>query len=127
MECLESKSQLSIGWKFIYPIIDHKFKYKSLLKPNGEDNVFRYTIHRGKYTYFDTVAQKMEPNGNISVKSDRNNDFVEIQDNYIVIQSIYYPKIIPLISFNDCDIMNKISNKKYISNLNLSKYFPEYK
>eukprot|EP01084_Bolivina_argentea_P121116 214673_1 len=31
MECLESKSQLSICWKFIYPIIDYKFKYKSLL------------------------------------------------------------------------------------------------
>ncbi len=38
---------------FIYPIIDQKFKYKSLLKPNGEDNVFRYTINGGEYNYFD--------------------------------------------------------------------------
>eukprot|EP01084_Bolivina_argentea_P174072 301528_1 len=125
-----SKVELSIKWKFVYPIIDHKFNYVSLIKQNGDDNVHRIVTNVGEYEYIDTLDQKHDPNGKYSIKIDKDTDWCSVEDYYVDFENVYFPQLVPLIPFTDCDIMSKItSNKKSnkrLSDSYLSQYFPTF-
>ncbi len=112
---LDTNMELSIKYEFVYPIIDHKSNYISLLK--SDDNVHRYVTNSDKYHYKAIfMATTIELDDTVKIKIDKATDWTEIHDYYVDIEDVYYPQIIPLVSFIDCDIMNKILQKKNYQN-----------
>eukprot|EP01084_Bolivina_argentea_P087306 157684_1 len=69
---LDTEMELCIEWKFVYPIIDHKMNYTTLL--NGDDNVNRYVTHSNQYHYMAIMSTKLNIDGTVEIKILQNKD-----------------------------------------------------
>ncbi len=64
---LDTGMELCIEWRFVYPIINHKMNYNTLL--NGDDNVNRYVTHSNQYHYMAIMSTKLNTDCTVDIIS----------------------------------------------------------